>query len=138
MTRAEPWFRGELKELTREECLELVAAKSVGRVAYCSPDGPEVLPLNYVLEGETLLFRTSPHTALGRRLRLDVAAFQVDEIDDYTETGWSVLFRGTVSAVDHDELPPADERPEPWAGGLRPLHLRLSPRTITGRRVLAG
>src|SRR4051812_33418537 len=104
MTRAEPWFRGELRELTREECLELLASKNVGRVAYCSPDGPEVFPLNYVLQGESVLFRTSPHTALGRHLRLDVAAFHVDEIDDYTETGWSVLVRGAVAVVDHEDL----------------------------------
>jgi uncharacterized protein len=138
MTRTEPWFRGGLKELTREECFELLASTNVGRFAYCSPEGPEVFPLNYVLQGESLLFRTSPHTTLGRRLPLAAAAFQIDDVDDYTETGWSVLIRGPVDVVEHDDLPPADERPEPWVGGLRPLHLRLSARAVTGRRVLPG
>jgi hypothetical protein len=138
MSSAASWFKGHLVPLTREECLELLATKKVGRVAYCAPEGPEVLPLNYVLESDTLLFRTSPHTALGQRLRLDVAAFQVDDIDDYTESGWSVLVRGMVSAVETDDLPPADRRPDPWAEGSRNLHLRLTPRTITGRRLLPG
>lgn len=138
MTDAASWFKGHLQQLSRDECLELLGSKNVGRVAYCSPDGPEVLPLNYVLEGDSLMFRTSPHTALGQRLRLDVAAFQVDEIDDYTESGWSVLVRGMVTAVEYDDLPPAEQRPEPWVEGSRNLHLRLSPRTITGRRLLPG
>jgi uncharacterized protein len=138
MTDAPSWFRGHLQELSREECLDLLASKSVGRVAYCAPEGPEVLPLNYVLLGDSLLFRTAPHSALGQRLRLDVAAFQVDEIDDYTESGWSVLLRGMVTPVEYDDLPPAEQRPQPWAAGSRPLHLRLAPRTITGRRLLPG
>jgi hypothetical protein len=138
MTDAASWFKGHLVQLSREECLELLASKKVGRVAYCAPEGPEVLPLNYVLEGDTLLFRTSPHTALGQRLRLDVAAFQVDEVDDYTESGWSVLVRGMVAAVEYDDLPASDQRPEPWVAGNRGLHLRLTPRTITGRRLMPG
>ena len=138
MSPTEPWFAGHLRELSRAECLELLATKTVGRVAYCTPDGPEVLPLNYVVEGDTLLFRTSPHSALGRHLRLDVAAFQVDEVDDYTESGWSVLVRGTVEPLSTDDLPPAGQRPRPWVEGSRPLHLRLTPRSITGRRLLPG
>jgi len=138
MSPTEPWFAGHLRELSRDECLELLATKAVGRVAYCTPDGPEVLPLNYVVEGDTLLFRTSPHSALGRHLRLDVAAFQVDEVDDYTESGWSVLVRGTVGPLSTDDLPPAGQRPRPWVEGSRPLHLRLTPRSITGRRLLPG
>lgn len=138
MSPTEPWFAGHLRELSRDECLELLATKTVGRVAYCTPDGPEVLPLNYVVEGDTLLFRTSPHSALGRHLRLDVAAFQVDEVDDYTESGWSVLVRGTVEPLSTDDLPPAGRRPRPWVEGSRPLHLRLTPRSITGRRLLPG
>ena len=138
MSPTEPWFAGHLRELSRDECLELLAIKAVGRVAYCTPDGPEVLPLNYVVEGDTLLFRTSPHSALGRHLRLDVAAFQVDEVDDYTESGWSVLVRGTVEPLSTDDLPPAGQRPRPWVEGSRPLHLRLTPRSITGRRLLPG
>ena len=54
MSPTEPWFAGHLRELSRDECLELLATKTVGRVAYCTPDGPEVLPLNYVVEGDTL------------------------------------------------------------------------------------
>jgi nitroimidazol reductase NimA-like FMN-containing flavoprotein (pyridoxamine 5'-phosphate oxidase superfamily) len=133
----ESWFPGHLRELDRAECLELLATKTVGRVAYCTPVVPEILPLNYTLTPEgTLLIRTSPHTTLGRHLPHTTAAFQVDDIDDYTETGWSVLLRGTTTPLTTDELPPTPHRPRPWAEGTRPLHLRLTPHTITGRRLL--
>jgi nitroimidazol reductase NimA-like FMN-containing flavoprotein (pyridoxamine 5'-phosphate oxidase superfamily) len=134
----ETWFQGQLRDLSQEECLELLASKSVGRIAYDGPDGPEVLPLNFVVQDGSVLFRTSPYSELGRRLRLDVAAFQVDEVDDYTQSGWSVLLRGPIEPVEPDDLPPADLRPTAWPAGRRSLHLRLQPRTITGRRLLAG
>jgi len=138
MTGTESWFRGHLRDITVEECWELLATKRVGRVAYCGPDGPEVLPMNYVVADGSVLFRTAPSSALGHHLRLDVAAFEVDEIDDYTESGWSVLVRGTVDPVEPGDLAGIERRPEPWAAGDRPLHLRLAPRTVTGRRLLPG
>jgi uncharacterized protein len=131
-------FRGHLQELDREECLELLASKAVGRLAYHSEDGLEVLPLNYVLQGDKVLMRTSPHTTLGRQSHMDTAAFEVDEIDDATESGWSVLVRGTVNPLDVDDLPPTTARPRPWASGHRMLYLRLRPLSITGRRLLPG
>ena len=130
------WLPGQLRELSRSECLGLVATKSVGRIAYAGPDGPEVVPVNFVLQHHTVLFATSPHSLLGRQLGLDVAAFQVDDIDDDSQSGWSVLLRGRVEPVDTDDLPPAAARPHPWAAGQRSLRLRLVPRTTTGRRLL--
>ena len=49
---------GRLVELSRDECLELLGAVSVGRIAYATDDGPRVLPVNYVLEGDSVVFRT--------------------------------------------------------------------------------
>ena len=37
-----------LIELDRAECLELLAAKSVGRIAYVGDTGPRILPVNYI------------------------------------------------------------------------------------------
>jgi len=48
---------GRLVDLSRDECLELLGAMSVGRIAYTTDDGPRVLPVNYVLEGESVVFR---------------------------------------------------------------------------------
>lgn len=132
----ETWFPGHLKELAPDECLELLATKTVGRLAYNGPDGPEVLPLNFALDDGTVLIRTSPHSTLGRKVQVGVAAFQVDDIDEFTESGWSVLLRGTVEPVTGDALPAEDARPVSWPEGQRSLFLRLAPRSVTGRRLL--
>jgi len=65
---------GRLVERRRDECLELLGAMSVGRIAYTTDDGLRVLPVNYVLEGDGVIFRTVPdgevfRDALENRLR---------------------------------------------------------------------
>ncbi len=66
-------------------------------------------------------------------------AFEVDEFDDYTQSGWSVLVRGVASFVAADELA-RDEglRPFPWADGVRTLIVRITPVSVSGRRLLPG
>ena len=50
MTDHERWFPSHLREMTKDECLGLLAGHQVGRVAYCDELGPVVLPVNYVPE----------------------------------------------------------------------------------------
>ncbi len=130
---------GRIEELSRTECVELLRAKAVGRVGFVGPDGPLVLPVNYVVDGETVLFRTSPYNVMGAWLRQAPAAFEVDDLDDYLQSGWSVLLQGAAGfVVDDEELEMSHERltrPEPWAAGSRPLYIRITPHTISGRRL---
>jgi nitroimidazol reductase NimA-like FMN-containing flavoprotein (pyridoxamine 5'-phosphate oxidase superfamily) len=139
MSTTERWFPGRLTEMSAGECLDLMGSTSVGRVGFADEDGPVVLPVNYVLDGETVLFRTSPHNTVARYVDSTLVAFEVDEFDDFTQSGWSVLVRGVASFVAADELP-RDERfrPFPWADGVRTLVVRVTPGSVTGRRVLPG
>jgi len=137
MSLAERWFPGPLKELSEDECFELLAAASVGRVGYTDPDGPVILPVNYTVDNRTVLFRTAPQNSLALHVRSGPAAFEVDEADDYTQSGWSVLVRGSASFLDSEDLPAdPDDRPSPWAEGTRSLVVRITPRVVTGRRLL--
>ena len=48
-----------LEELAHDECLKLLATMSIGRVAIVIDDrGPLVVPVNYALDGEIVVFRT--------------------------------------------------------------------------------
>ena len=139
MTVTDEWFQGRLMELAEDECLELLTVKQVGRLGYVDEDGPVVVPVNYAVHDGTVSFRTSPHTSLGQHARNAPVAFEVDEIDDFTQSGWSVLVRGTAEYIDPDDLPAAaDHRPTPWPQGVRTLHVRIRPQSITGRRLLSG
>lgn len=136
MNTDERWFPSHLRELSTPECLELLAERQVGRVAYCDDLGPVVLPVNYSLDQGTILIQISPHSTLASRLRAAPASFQIDEFDDYTQTGWSVLVRGEATYVDQSDLPADEDRPHTWAEGQRTLHVRITPHDISGRRLL--
>ena len=96
MSADERWFQGHLHELDEEECWELVRSREVGRMAYDDDRGPMVVPVTFVLDGETVLFRVAPYSQLARHLPDARAAFEVDEIDYFTRTGWSVVLRGSI------------------------------------------
>lgn len=131
---------GVLRELSVDECVELLAANLVGRAAICTPTGPYVVPVNYsVVKGdESLVFRTTPYSVLGTYGWAGEIAFEVDHIDAERHEGWSVLVIGPgemVEGVDEMEKIRWAHEPHPWADGIRPLYIRLRWREITGRRI---
>jgi len=139
MEIGDEWFRGVLQELSHQECLELLAEKVVGRVAYVKDDGPVVLPVNYVLDQGTVLFSTSAAGHMADYLRDGTVAFQVDEVDEVTESGWSVLLRGLATFEQPTATKSTNQpRPSPWVQGSRNLTVRITPQVLTGRRLLPG
>ena len=136
MAADERWFQGRLVELDETECWELVRSREVGRVAYIDGLGAMVVPITYIGDEESVLFRVAPYSQLARHLPDSRAALEVDDIDYFTRSGWSVVLRGPVKKVESDELPPPEGRPTPWPAGQRGLYLRLTPRAVTGRRLL--
>ena len=139
MSTTNHWFPGRLTEMPAGECLSLMGSTSVGRVAFVDEDGPVVLPVNYVLDGGTVLFCTSAANTIGRHLDSATVAFEVDEFDDYTQSGWSVLVRGTATFVPPHELARGGAlQPFAWPEGRRTQVVRVTPRSVTGRRLLPG
>ena len=122
-----------LEEIPREECLELLNACPVGRFAVATPGAPPlVVPVNYLLDGDVILFRTDPGEKLFQ-LRGSPVSFQVDQIDPHRHAGWTVLVQGvayqaTPSQVEHQAL-------EAWAPGDKTHWIRIVPSAITGRRI---
>ena len=125
-------------ELGYDECLELLRGGTVGRVAIGAPDGPHIVPVNYTVAGETVYVRTTPYSVLGTYGRNTLVAFEVDQVDEDQQLGWSVVARGRCNAVlDPSELRRIthEANPLPWASGHRTLVLALQWREITGRRL---
>jgi nitroimidazol reductase NimA-like FMN-containing flavoprotein (pyridoxamine 5'-phosphate oxidase superfamily) len=115
-----------------------LADRHVGRVAVVAPDGPHIIPVNYALVDETVVFRTSPFTLLANHGQHATLAFEVDDFDYFAKSGWSVLARGRVEPVfDSHEVAHIQQLwdPVPWAGGSRNLYLRLTIAEISGRRI---
>lgn len=123
----------ELEEIDRETCLELLRSQPIGRIAVALPSGPPlVVPVNYIVLGQDIVFRTDPGTKLDAICEQPVS-FEVDLIDPFRRTGWSVLAQGIA-----DETTPGDIDSlelESWAGGDKRHWVRVTPTAITGRRI---
>lgn len=124
--------------LQRSECLELLASDVVGRLAVIDGGTPVILPINYVLDGDTVVFRTE------KGLKLDAgprspASFEIDSVDREHRTGWSVVVTGRLEEVtDFDAAAwhrALDLPIDPWASGEKSHWMRLVPARITGRAV---
>lgn len=129
-------------ELSVEECRELLITQRVGRVAFAHPDGIRIVPVNFVVRDGAIEFRTVSYSELAAFAPGSRIAFEVDELDPAQRRGWSVVVEGEC-VRDLERFGSTSTRPEPvgdtpWAGGRRPLALRLDADRITGRRVGGG
>lgn len=127
---------GHFTRLSGDECGHLLRGHSVGRVSWVSSRGIQVLPVSYLSSGGRIYFRINRDSVMGELSGPVDVAFEVDDIDVTTATGWSVLVQG--QALAHED--PAGELrlPEPWAPGDRTLTVAITPSTCSGRAVSAA
>ena len=128
-------------DLSREDCARLLRACVAGRVAIGTPTGPHIVPVNYAVNGESILIRTTAYSLLGTYGRGAQLCFEVDQFDYELERGWSVVVRGRAAFVsDQDELAELARswEPRPWAEGQRNLIVRIPWTEVTGRQLGGG
>ena len=129
--------------LEEAECRRLIAVGGVGRIGYTGRFGPTILPVNYVLYEQTIVFRTGQHSPMGEDLRTGIAdaeykvAFEIDEISPATKEGWSILLQGAAHHVNSESELANVRRSgvQTWPGGEKDLFIRIVPDRITGRRI---
>lgn len=130
---------GDLASLDRDECLTLLGDTPFVRVAFMSTQGPTILPVNHLMHGDALYFRTGPGSKLGTAAAGGQVAIEADGGDEPTRTGWSVLVHGQASIVNDAELIEAlHARPfEPWAlPGDQAFWVQVELEHVAGRRVV--
>lgn len=64
------------QELSAEDCLARLASQSVGCVAFCSADGPQIYPVNFVMDDGTIVFRTAAYGPLAAHAHQGEVAFE--------------------------------------------------------------
>jgi nitroimidazol reductase NimA-like FMN-containing flavoprotein (pyridoxamine 5'-phosphate oxidase superfamily) len=126
-----------MAELDEPECLRLLGSVAVGRIALTRHALPVILPVNFALDGQTIVVRTGVGSILAAARDGVVVAFEADEVDEHLETGWSVLVTGTMREVTGASELLRVQRLHlyPWAGGARPFYVRITPGIVSGRRV---
>ena len=124
------------EELSRAECLRLLRRHSLGRVAYTDHALPAIAPVNYAVDGDTIVFRTAAGTRLAAGTRDAVVAFEVDESDPVQRMGWSVVVVGVASEVASSASGrrAVEVALAPWAAGERNRFVRITPTIVSGRR----
>jgi nitroimidazol reductase NimA-like FMN-containing flavoprotein (pyridoxamine 5'-phosphate oxidase superfamily) len=126
-----------LEVLDPEECRSLLTLTRVGRIVFTHRALPAVQPVNFVLEREAIVIRTSNGSKLAAAARNAVVAFQIDEIDPDGHGGWSVTVIGHAEEVrDSDERSRLALLPlHPWAPGDKDHFIRIPLELVEGRRI---
>lgn len=120
--------------LNESECWNLLSRSQLGRLAVVVDGKPDIFPINYVVSGPRILFRTAPGTKLAAILATSDVAFQVDEYDDQAAS--SVVVKGAARHLEvASEIDEAEDLPlTPWIPTLKYRWVRITPRVVTGRR----
>ena len=119
-------------ELSSEQCWEMLRAEEFGRLAFHLVDEVHITPINYAVDGETLLFRTAEGSKLlGVVMGSDVAF----EIDRYGEdTARSVVIRGVARLLPEDEAHRAENtKLRSWVPTSKYNVVEIAPSVVTGR-----
>jgi nitroimidazol reductase NimA-like FMN-containing flavoprotein (pyridoxamine 5'-phosphate oxidase superfamily) len=126
-----------LEHLGTEACWELLATTPVGRLGVAPGGVPEIFPVNFVTDGQTIVFRTEQGSKLAALAGQPQVCFEADHIDVESSTGWSVLVKGRAKVVGTPEES-AEVAALPlrfWTLGDKPYFIRVVPTVVTGRRI---
>ncbi len=129
--------RPSLDELTTEECYALLPTVPIGRIVFTDHALPAVQPVNFVVDGPDIAFRTGEGSKLAVAVSRTVVAFEVDSYDVEVRQGWSVVLVGRSFEV----TDPAERERilgvplNVWADGPRDHVIKVVPRIVTGRRI---
>ena len=132
---------GGLEPISPSRCRELLESQTIGRIAWQAADGPQILPVTYACYGGTIIFRTSPYGVLSELIRPTDVAMEIDELDQESRRGWSVVVQGRAQGVaEPDQLVRmwTVGGVVPWASGIRNVFIQIVPFRITGRIAREG
>ena len=126
-----------MEHLERDECVRRLAAHGVGRIGVAHGGRVGIFPVNYVVDGDSVVVRVRPAGELDAATRGTPVAIEIDHADTMYHEGWSVLVQGHCTHVtEPDELHELSQLPlVPWGGSDRDLYLRVAMESVSGRHI---
>ncbi|MBX7443696.1 MULTISPECIES: pyridoxamine 5'-phosphate oxidase family protein [unclassified Arthrobacter] len=126
----------QVQNLEHHECWAMLRTVSVGRLAVLVDGRPDIFPVNFTVDGGTLVFRTSQGTKLSAATGDAPVAVEADGVDADTGLAWSVVIKGTADLVKSTEEVLETSRLYlfPWQAGRKDAFVRITPDSVTGRR----
>jgi redox-sensitive bicupin YhaK (pirin superfamily) len=124
----------QVEDLDAEQCWQLLATETMGRLATATDRGVRIWPVNFAVHERTVIFRSDPGSKVWDIAVHPNVSFEIDGVEG--DQNWSVVVTGRASVVD-DALD--GPRLEPDAlltvnPGPKRMLLQITPNSVTGRR----
>lgn len=131
--------RNGAEMLTEVECWELLAAEPYGRLAVAPAGEPDIFPVNHLVAGGRILFRTAEGSKLVSVVVNTAVAFEVDGYTPESDEAWSVVVTGRARLVESDDQAAALEELPLFPWNLAPKYhfVEIVPERLSGRRFVA-
>lgn len=122
--------------LDARTCWSLLRSTKVGRIAVSTTSGPEIFPVNYIVDHATIVFRTADGTKLAAADENPPVAFEIDGDNQAENIAWSVIIKGRAEIIKrtHELIDTFTIPLFPWHTGPKPIFVRVVPDSLTGRR----
>lgn len=135
---AHPTDHAGLEILPFGDCLRLLDSVPVGRIGFFADGEIVILPVNHMVDGQDVIFRTGAGSKLSSVGSKNLVGFEADAYDARTRSGWSIVINGFTEVVESDDeiRRLSDLGLQSWARAAEdvPIWIRIRPTSITGRR----
>jgi nitroimidazol reductase NimA-like FMN-containing flavoprotein (pyridoxamine 5'-phosphate oxidase superfamily) len=132
-----PIDRVGLEILPFDDCIRLLDSVPVGRVGFFAHGEVVILPVNFLVDGQDVVFRTGEGSLLSSVASRRQVGFEADFFDARTRSGWSVVVSGFTDVVESDdEIARLDDLGlDTWGNeSVDRTWVRIRPESVTGRR----
>lgn len=125
-----------IEELSISQCWTYLRAAEIGRLCVTTADGPDVFPINFLVDGGSLVFRSDFGTKLAAIDTDPRVAFEIDGCHTSTDRAWSVVLHGKARRVidAREGIDAVELGVAPWQPGDKSCWIRILPAEISGRR----
>ena len=127
-------------DLDRAESLRLIARAPYGRVIFTRDALPAIRPVCHLVDDDEIIVRariTSRLTGAVRQESSVVVAYEADDIDPMTHTGWAVVVTGRARSItDPLRLTRYERLLRPWMDRTLDAVIAIEPTIVNGIRLL--
>ena len=129
---------GPITVLDDREAWNRLSSVALGRLVTSFGGQLEIFPVNFVVQNDTVLFRTAEGTKLFTTVMNEKVLFEAD--DHTVAEGWSVIVRGTARLLTGaEEIQEADRAGlMPWVPTEKLRYVRVTPTELTARHFTFG
>lgn len=124
--------------LGEAEAMRLLAGVSFGRVVFSLDALPAIRPVNHLVDDGMVIIRSRLTSAISAAVRSNdgvVVAYEADEIDPATRSGWSVVVTGRAYTInDSDAVARYQQLLQPWVNHADTV-VAIEPSIVTGLRL---